>query len=54
MEFLGYNLFITGGAGTGRSTTVKMLLEGKKREGVNLDDKCYVNNFKNPDMPAGN
>ena len=51
MEFLGYNLFITGGAGTGRSTTVKMLLEGKKREGVNLDDKCYVNNFKNPDMP---
>ena len=51
MEYLGYNLFITGGAGTGRSTTVKMLLEGKKREGVNLDDKCYVNNFKNPDMP---
>lgn len=51
MEYLGYNLFITGGAGTGRSTTVKMLLEGKKREGVSLDDKCYVNNFKNNDMP---
>ena len=33
MEYLGYNLFITGNAGTGRSTTIKMLLEGKKREG---------------------
>jgi len=51
MEYLGYNLFVTGGAGTGRSTTVKMLLKGRKREGINLEDKCYVNNFKNPDMP---
>ena len=51
MEYLGYNLFITGEAGTGRSTTIKTLLEGKKREGINYDDKCYVNNFKNPDMP---
>lgn len=51
MEHLGYNIFVTGRAGTGRSTTVKMLLEGRKREGVEFDDKCYVNNFKNPDMP---
>jgi len=51
MEYLGYNLFITGKAGTGRSTTIKMLLEGRKREGIEFDDKCYVNNFKNPDMP---
>ncbi|MFH1938580.1 MAG: AAA family ATPase [bacterium] len=51
MEYLGYNLFVTGKAGTGRSTTIKMLLEGRKREGVEFDDKCYVNNFKNPDMP---
>ncbi|PIY32648.1 MAG: ATP-dependent protease, partial [Candidatus Infernicultor aquiphilus] len=47
MEYLGYNLFVTGKAGTGRSTTIKMLLEGRKREGVEFDDKCYVNNFKN-------
>ncbi len=51
MEHLGYNLFVTGRAGTGRGTTVKMLLEGRKREGVKFDDKCYVNNFKNPDIP---
>ncbi|HDP36859.1 MAG TPA: ATP-binding protein [Candidatus Atribacteria bacterium] len=51
MEYLGYNLFVTGKAGTGRSTTIKMLLEGRKREGIEFDDKCYVNNFKNPDMP---
>jgi len=51
MEHLGYNLFVTGKAGTGRSTTIKMLLEGRKREGIEFDDKCYVNNFKNSDMP---
>lgn len=51
MEYLGYNLFVTGKAGTGRSTTIKMLLEERKRGGVEFDDKCYVNNFKNPDMP---
>jgi len=51
MEYLGYNLFVTGKAGTGRSTTIKMLLEGRNREDVEFNDKCYVNNFKNPDMP---
>jgi len=51
MEHLGYNIFVTGRAGTGRNSTVKMLLEGRKREGIEFDDKCYVNNFKNPDMP---
>lgn len=51
MEYLGYNLFVTGKAGTGRSTTIKMSLDGRKRDGLKFDDKCYVNNFKNPDMP---
>lgn len=51
MEYLGYNIFVTGRAGTGRSTTIKMLLEGRKRDDVEIDDKCYVNNFKNSDMP---
>jgi len=52
MEHLGYNIFITGRPGTGRNTTVRMLLEGRKREGIEFDDKIYVNNFKNPDMPT--
>ncbi|MDD3655712.1 MAG: ATP-binding protein [Atribacterota bacterium] len=51
MEYLGYNLFITGKSGTGRSTTIKGLLQNRKRENVIFDDKCYVHNFKDPDMP---
>lgn len=51
MEYLGYNLFITGKSGTGRSTSIKQLLQNRKRESVIFDDKCYVHNFKDPDMP---
>ena len=51
MEYLGYNLFITGKSGTGRSTTIKGLLQNRKRENVIFDDKCYVHNFKDPDIP---
>ncbi len=51
MEYLGYNLFITGKSGTGRNTTIKKLLKDRKREDVIFDDKCYVHNFKDPDMP---
>jgi ATP-dependent Lon protease len=51
MEYLGYNLFITGKSGTGRSTTIKRLLQNRKRVNVIFDDKCYVHNFKDPDMP---
>jgi lon-related putative ATP-dependent protease len=51
MEYLGYNLFITGKSGTGRSTTIKKLLKDRKRESVIFDDKCYVHNFKDPDIP---
>ncbi len=51
MEYPGYNLFITGKSGTGRSTTIKKLLKDRKRENVIFDDKCYVHNFKDPDMP---
>lgn len=51
MEYLGYNLFITGKSGTGRSSTIKKLLKNRKRDGIVFDDKCYVNNFKDPDMP---
>ncbi len=51
MEYLGYNLFITGKPGTGRSTSIKKLLQNRKRDNVIFDDKCYVHNFKDPDMP---
>lgn len=51
MEYLGYNLFVTGKSGTGRSSTIKKLLHNRKRKNIIFDDKCYVHNFKDPDMP---
>jgi lon-related putative ATP-dependent protease len=51
IESVGYNVFVSGPVGTGRTTTVKNLLEstlGRPRE---LEDKCYVNNFRDPDQP---
>ena len=51
IESAGYNIFVTGPAGTGRTTTVERLLAQKPRRVGELDDKCYVNNFKDPDQP---
>jgi ATP-dependent Lon protease len=48
----GYNVFVTGAAGSGRIATVKKLLEEmSKRERV-PDDLCYVNCFKDPESPV--
>ncbi|MFB3887601.1 MAG: Lon protease family protein [Thermodesulfobacteriota bacterium] len=48
---IGYNIFVTGLAGTGRFTTIKCVLEDIDIKGKVLSDLCYINNFKNPDMP---
>jgi len=51
---IGYNIFVTGLAGTGRFTTIKCVLEEMDeihKKGEIPNDLCYVNNFKNPDMP---
>ncbi len=48
---IGYNIFVTGLAGTGRFTTIKRVLEEMDVKGRIPNDICYVNNFKNPDMP---
>jgi ATP-dependent Lon protease len=48
---IGYNIFVTGLAGTGRFTTIKCVLEEMDIKGKIPNDICYVNNFKNPDMP---
>ena len=47
----GYNIFVTGLVGTGRTTTIKHLLEKLEKGEKTPDDECYVNNFKNTDMP---
>jgi ATP-dependent Lon protease len=51
IESRGYNLFVNGLSGTGRRTAVKSLLKETGRFKRIPDDKLYVNNFKNPDMP---
>jgi lon-related putative ATP-dependent protease len=48
----GYNIFVSGLTGTGKSTTIKSLLESMRREAKNLTDICYVYNFRTPDMPS--
>jgi len=51
VKSLGYNIFITGIVGTGRTTTIKQLLEQLEKEEKTPDDILYVHNFKNPDEP---
>jgi ATP-dependent Lon protease len=48
---VGYNIFVTGLTGTGRFTTIKCILEELNVQGRIPNDFCYVNNFKNSDMP---
>jgi lon-related putative ATP-dependent protease len=48
---VGYNIFVAGFVGTGRMTTIKLLMEKLEKTRKVPDDQCYVNNFKNPDVP---
>lgn len=52
MKHFGYNIFVTGLSGTGRTTTIKRMLRKFETTEVSLSDSCYVFNFKNPDMPV--
>ena len=48
----GYNIFVTGITGTGRTTAVQLLLEGVREvDEPKLQDICFVNNFKTADSP---
>lgn len=46
-----YNIYVAGYNGTGRTGTVKKLLDEFNVDGDIPDDLCYVNNFKNTDQP---
>lgn len=48
----GFNIFVTGLAGTGRLSTVKAILEQVEGYSNTFYDYCYVNNFNDPDKPA--
>jgi lon-related putative ATP-dependent protease len=47
----GYNLFLAGEAGTGRSSTIRNMLKKLTKEQPTPSDWCYVYNFKDPDLP---
>jgi ATP-dependent Lon protease len=51
MPHFGYNIFVTGVSGTGRTTTIKQLLGEFEHRQANLTDKCYVHNFRDQDAP---
>ena len=51
MEHYGYNIFVTGITGTGRTTTIKRLLQDFEKKSGQMKDHCYIYNFKNPDTP---
>lgn len=47
----GYNVFVCGLAGTSRGRTITQILKELRPETSESLDRCYVNNFKNPDRP---
>lgn len=51
MKQYGYNIFVNGVSGTGRTTAIKLLLKEFEQHQAVLDDKCYVHNFHDPDSP---
>lgn len=51
MKKSGYNIIVTGQAGSGRKATVKRMLEELVKKNGVPDDLCYVNNFKNQELP---
>jgi lon-related putative ATP-dependent protease len=47
----GYNMFVTGDVGSGRSTVVRRMLARVERGETPPDDVVYVNNFEATDQP---
>ncbi|MFN2275642.1 MAG: Lon-like protease helical domain-containing protein, partial [Anaerolineales bacterium] len=47
----GFNIYVAGLPGTGRTTTVRRFLEDRARTAKVPSDWCYVNNFKDPSRP---
>ncbi len=51
IEDSGYNIFVTGNYGTGRTTIVRDLLNKAAKKRPTPDDWVFVFNFENPDEP---
>jgi ATP-dependent Lon protease len=48
----GYNIYVAGLTGTGKSTAIQRLLKSMDREKHDLLDLCYIHNFDLPDSPV--
>jgi ATP-dependent Lon protease len=48
----GFNIFVSGGVGSGRSTVVRRMLRKVERGEAAPDDIVYVHNFVDPDQPS--
>ena len=51
LDSKGFNIYVLGENGTGKSTTIKAILKTKAAEEPVPADWCYVYNFKEPDIP---
>ena len=51
MDMPGYNIFVTGQPRSGRMAAVKKVLKETSQKKKVPNDLCYVNNFKNPEVP---
>ncbi len=51
MTEAGFNLYISGEAGTGRTSSIMNLLKTRAKDEPTPHDWCYVYNFKSPDNP---
>jgi len=52
MSERGFNLYIAGEAGTGRTSSIMNLLVKRAKKEPAPSDWCYVHNFKSPDNPV--
>jgi predicted ATP-dependent protease len=48
----GYNIYVSGLTGTGKTTVIKMFLDEIATSMKTPDDWCYVHNFRDPNSPA--
>lgn len=51
IEKQGYNVYLAGAMGMGKTTLAREILEDKAKKEPPPPDCCYVHNFKNPDCP---
>ena len=52
IDYQGYNVYLAGPLGTGKTTLARYMLENKARQEPCPSDWCYVYNFESPDCPT--